>query len=496
MVQINYTPPATCRRFMKSDAFMRLIAGPVGSGKTTACLFELFRRACEQEPAQDGIRYTRFAIVRQTLKQLKDTVLKDIISWLDQVARYKVSDSTIYIEFGDVKSEWLLIPLDDPEDQRRLLSMQLTGAWLSECIEMDFSIISPLAGRVGRYPAANLGGASWFGLIADTNMPSEGSDWHKYMTEPPPDAQIFIQPGGLEEEAENLEWLLQTPETLQLAPDDPKRRDQGREYYRRFVRSNSPDWCKRYVHAKFGDDPSGTAVFRESFKSHGAPSGAVSRKGGGHRRRPGRHVEVHSLRRDQFRSRQARGFHGVPGTDERHREAYQRRRVVASRFPRRRSRHPVRQEALPDPHPGHERRLQVLEDPRRYPQASPGQERVLARSRRVPVRLSGGAWRNGRDDVSPHEPRPGSHRAAACQHKRVDLIRSYDRLVRRITVVVVNERPSVIHLDHGVVLEVDAPRVVLPRRAANPRHPIPVPRCIEGYLHPVSASVVQANSRS
>jgi hypothetical protein len=269
MVTINYTAPATCAAFMKSESFGRLIAGPVGSGKTTACLFELFRRALEQAPAPDGIRYTRFAIVRQTLKQLKDTVLKDIISWLSGVAAYKVSDNTIYISIGDVRSEWLLIPLDNPEDQSRLLSMQLTGAWLSEAIEMDVGLISPLAGRVGRYPNASLGGCSWMGVIADTNMPSIGSPWHKMMDEQtPPDWQIFIQPSGMSDGAENLEWLLQTPETLKLPPDDEQRRAQGRTYYERFIRSNSPDWCKRYVHAEYGDDPSGTAVYRESFHRH------------------------------------------------------------------------------------------------------------------------------------------------------------------------------------------------------------------------------------
>lgn len=268
MPQINYTAPPTCARFMRSNSFGRLIAGPVGSGKTTACIFELFRRACEQAPAPDGLRYTRFAVVRQTLKQLKDTVLKDIVTWLQGIAEFKVSENTIYITIGDVRSEWLLIPLDNPEDQRRLLSMQLTGAWLSEAIEMDVSIISPLAGRCGRYPSAAQGGASWFGLIADTNMPSEGSDWHKFMDlEVPPDWTVFIQPGGLADDAENLEWLTQTPETLKLPANDNRRRAQGRQYYERFVRNNSPDWVKRYVHAEYGDDPSGSAVFRESFKA-------------------------------------------------------------------------------------------------------------------------------------------------------------------------------------------------------------------------------------
>lgn len=270
MSKIEFNAPPTVARFMKSEAFFRLIAGPVGSGKTTGCLFELFRRACEQAPAKDGYRYTRFAIVRQTLKQLKDTVLKDITGWLQGIAEFKVSDNTVYISVGDVKSEWLLIPLDSPEDQRRLLSLQLTGAWMSESIEMDYTIVSPLAGRIGRYPSGNLGSPTWFGMIADTNMPSEGSDWHKVMIDPPPDTQIFIQPGGLEDDAENLEYLVQTAETVKLDLTDPdqreQRRAQGRTYYERFVRNNSPDWCKRYVHAQFGDDPSGTAVFRESFK--------------------------------------------------------------------------------------------------------------------------------------------------------------------------------------------------------------------------------------
>ena len=269
MTNIIYEAPPTCAHFMKSAAFFRLIAGPVGSGKTTACMFELFRRSCEQAPAPDGYRYTRYAIVRQTLKQLKDTVLKDITAWLSGVAQYKVSDSTIYIECGDVRSEWILIPLDNPEDQRRLLSMQLTGAWMSEAIEMDVGLVAPLSGRCGRYPSAAMGGASWFGIIADTNFPAEGSDWHKMMAlETPPDWQIFEQPSGMSEEAENLEWLVQTPETLKLPVEDPARQAQGRTYYERFVRQygEDSDWVRRYVYAQYGDDPSGTAVFRDSFK--------------------------------------------------------------------------------------------------------------------------------------------------------------------------------------------------------------------------------------
>jgi hypothetical protein len=138
---------------------------------------------------------------------------------------------------------------------------------MSESIEMDVGLISPLAGRCGRYPGANLGGATWMGIICDTNMPSLGSDWHKFMAlDTPPDFQIFIQPSGMAEDAENLEWLTQTPETLKLPFDDPRRKAQGRTYYERFIRSNTESWCERYVYARYGEDPSGTAVFGSSFK--------------------------------------------------------------------------------------------------------------------------------------------------------------------------------------------------------------------------------------
>jgi hypothetical protein len=251
---------------MDSEAFARFIIGPVGSGKTTAAIFELLKRSSQQAKGPDGIRRTRWAIVRQTLEQLRMTVLLDIISWLRPIVTYRVSDKLLVLKFGDVYSEWFLIPLEDMEDQRRLLSMQLTGAWLSEAIEMSADLVDAIAGRCGRFPSAADGGATWFGLIGDTNAPTVGSDWHRlFEDERPPDWQVFRQPSGLSANAENLDYLLQTPTTLQLPTGHPVRLAQGRTYYERLARGHNGDWVNRYVHAEYGEDPSGTAVFRGSF---------------------------------------------------------------------------------------------------------------------------------------------------------------------------------------------------------------------------------------
>lgn len=263
---IDYDAPPTVSRFMRSDKFIRLILGPVGSGKTTGCIFELMRRAAQQHPGQDGIRRTRFAIVRTTLAQMKTTVLKDAQTWLGRIATWKVSESLLVIQVADIYSEWYFIPLDEPEDQKRLLSMQLTAVFVNEFVELDPELLGPMAGRVGRYPGAADGGASWFGIIGDSNMPNEGSEWHKKLTEDlPDDWEVFFQPGGLDPTAENLNWLTQTPETLKLPLGDPKRIAQGRSYYTRLASSQGAAWVKRYVHAQFGTDPDGTAVFNGSF---------------------------------------------------------------------------------------------------------------------------------------------------------------------------------------------------------------------------------------
>jgi hypothetical protein len=222
-----------------------------------------------QKAAEDGFRYTRFAIVRQTLKQLRDTVLKDAETWLSGLGIWRVSESTFHLKFNNVVSELIFIPLENAEDQARLLSMQLTGCWLSEATEMNLDVIGPISGRLGRYPSGKRGTPTWFGALADTNMPTSGSPWHQFMENLPPNWSKWIQPSGLSPSAENLNWLVQNDKTMLLPFDHPDRLAQGRRYYERFVETygEDSDWVRRYVKAEYGDDPSGMAVFKESFRS-------------------------------------------------------------------------------------------------------------------------------------------------------------------------------------------------------------------------------------
>lgn len=262
---VYYAPP-TISRFMSSDAFGRLICGPVGSGKTTSCLVETARRMGQQTPGWDGRRYTRFAIIRQTLKDAKATVLKDARGWFGALADWRVSESTLYIDYADIYSEWMFIPLEEPDDVKRLLSTQLTGAYINEASEIELSLLSDISGRCGRYPNNEFGAPSWRGIFADTNMPIVNTPWADFIQNPPAEWQVFRQPSGLSEHAENLAHLDQTVDTLQMDEGDPRRIEQGRNYYRRLASVGTSDYIRRYVMADFGRDPSGTAVFAECFK--------------------------------------------------------------------------------------------------------------------------------------------------------------------------------------------------------------------------------------
>ena len=79
-MKLDFSSSPTIAKFFKSKGFVRGIMGPVGSGKSYACCAEIWRRAIEQKPSpRDGIKYTRFAIVRNTNPMLRTTTLKSTL---------------------------------------------------------------------------------------------------------------------------------------------------------------------------------------------------------------------------------------------------------------------------------------------------------------------------------------------------------------------------------------------------------------------------------
>lgn len=250
-MSLSYTPPPTVGRFMADESLVRIIVGPVGSGKSMGAIMELLRRASLQTP-HNGVRYTRYALIRNTLQQLRQTVLADVQQYLGPIVHYYVTDSTVQIRVGlpdgtKMHSDWILLPLDTKEDVRRLLSMQLTGAWINELREVPIEVVSGLLGRLGRYPSKAMGGPSWFGLIGDTNPWDTDSAYHdRLVLNPPKNWALFHQPSGIGPNAENVE---------NLPPN----------YYDNLAGDRDIEWAQVHVESMWGTSNAGQAVFRKSF---------------------------------------------------------------------------------------------------------------------------------------------------------------------------------------------------------------------------------------
>lgn len=236
---------------MQSEAPVRLVMGPIGGGKTTGALLEVARRAQMQAPSRDGVRRTRWIVVRNTYQMLRDSTLASFREWFPPgvAGTWKESEMKFTLRFADVHAEVLFRALDDPDDVRRLLSLEATAAIIDEAKEIPLEIITALRSRLGRYPSAKEGGPSWHGLILVTNPPSTDHWIHeKFEVEKPEGWEIFKQPGGLEPDAENRDHL-------------PPR------YYEDLMDGADQDWIDVFVHAKYGRSKAGRPVYEGSWKS-------------------------------------------------------------------------------------------------------------------------------------------------------------------------------------------------------------------------------------
>lgn len=280
MSNIIYNAPPTVGAFMRDNSFMRGLMGPFGSGKSVGSLFEMLRRCMEQQPSHDKIRRSRWAIIRNTYPELRDTTRKtfeewmpgglDQSNWLEQEFTF-----TLQLPLKDgtrVEAEFLFRALDRPEHVKKLLSLELTGAWINEAREVPYTVVKMLIGRLKRYPSMRDGGPTWSGLIMDTNPPDDDSWWYKlFEEEKPGNARLFKQPGGRTALAENLgHWEMPNGACVGHYPQDKPAgafwvKHLADNYYQDLATVNASDplWIKVHIDAQYGPTMAGRPVYPE-----------------------------------------------------------------------------------------------------------------------------------------------------------------------------------------------------------------------------------------
>lgn len=270
--RIEYSASPTLMKFHQSDAFVRGVRGPIGSGKSVGMCFELFRRAQEQAPDQNGVRKVRGAVIRNTNPQLETTTIKTWLDWFKEEHFGRFSWRVPYchnIKYGPledgttIEAEVYFLALDRPDDVKKLLSLELTFVWINEAREVPLDIVLAAIDRVGRYPSMRGGGPTWYGVIMDTNPPDDDHWWAAYEGHVPlPDGwtlpenwAFYVQPpAAFEEKVGNRI-------TFRINPDAENLKNLVGTYYKNLIGGKPVGHVRVYVCNRFGTTSAGKPVY-------------------------------------------------------------------------------------------------------------------------------------------------------------------------------------------------------------------------------------------
>lgn len=320
---IQYRASPTLTKFHKSDAFVRGIKGPFGSGKSVGCVWDIFMCANSMIPSDDGWKRSKWLVARNTLPQLETTTIETWLEWFPEHLFGKMNRKPPYTHHVKIKDymidlQVVFLALDKPEDVRKLLSFEATGIWFNEAREMDFELISAATGRVGRYPPMkeaperikNLGAGGikfvqeyiidadeercrkaaklnkkqvqslfksdgfadaceWMKqryIIMDTNPPDDEHWWYRMAVN---EDWAVDQNGNKCSPGEILphnQWeFFDQPSGLSDEAENIQNLKGGRNYYLQMMGGKSKEWIDVYIHGKYGFVKHGLAVYGKSW---------------------------------------------------------------------------------------------------------------------------------------------------------------------------------------------------------------------------------------
>lgn len=259
-MQIDYHISGTFGQVHRDTNPYIFVMGPVGSGKTSGCIWHCFMNACKQKPDMHGVRHSRFAVIRATYPALKSTTLKSWISWFKDKIKvtYDIPiRAEIKYSLGDGTSlnmEVLFIAVDSEQHVEKLRSLEITAAHINEAQEIDEAVFQMIKTRIRRYPAKKDGGAIDPFIILDYNaVPTDHwlyraaeedrPEGHSFYRQPPAvlliDGKYVTNPA-----AENLEHL-----------------NDG--YYEDMCMGNDPDFIYVNVMNNYGEVRRGKPVYKD-----------------------------------------------------------------------------------------------------------------------------------------------------------------------------------------------------------------------------------------
>jgi hypothetical protein len=225
VVQVRIEPAGqVLAEFLASRARAKFVQGPVGSGKTRTLIQSLQVNALMmQPPDRRGVRRRRTVVIRNTYKQLIDTVIPSIREAMpeDEWGAISISGRPRWmIRRPGLEWEWLFYAADKPEDVEDFKSLQCSDIWMSEFRYAPREIVGIAIERTGRFPAHSEEGCAFPQVMGETNAPTE-DHWSAIMSGQQPipaglseaDRRMLVKPEG-------WEFHLQPPAVLEVFEGD------------------------------------------------------------------------------------------------------------------------------------------------------------------------------------------------------------------------------------------------------------------------------------
>lgn len=268
---IDYQNAANSKYYKPSNTYKKVhndnqnvlncVMGPFGSGKTTGSLFDLIISACNMPQCNDGIRRSRFLIMRNTTPELETSTYLSWMGWFSALGTLhprKKPILSVTHRFNDglgfVEMQVMFIACDKAEQIDKLKSTEFTRAYLNEFVELPSQLLQTVIGRCGRYPSKDICRKEFnSSILADTN-PCDTDHWFYNLLEvrKPDKFSLHKQPSGLLKN-EKGEWITNPDaENLENLPAD---------YYVKQTVGASEEFIKVYCCGEYGILRHGKPVF-------------------------------------------------------------------------------------------------------------------------------------------------------------------------------------------------------------------------------------------
>lgn len=282
-----YNPSPTAVKFHNDDHFVRGVVAGVGTGKSVMMIQEMVLRGFNQAPGADGVRRTRFGLVRATYPSLRNTTVKTFEQWVPPLLAPVKQTAPMTSNFKGglpdgtrFEMEFIFLALENAQDTQKLKSMEFTMIFINEAREVAFEVYDTCKERVGRYPNVDPmtgeGGCTFSGVIFDSNPPGEDhwiavldrnpTEGSKVFHQPPPFIEQTNAKGEIEyvnnPEAENLEYLNQKPMVNGVPWTLEQRRGFGYEYYRRMLDGKPKHYIDTEIMGRYGSNFNGRPVYQ------------------------------------------------------------------------------------------------------------------------------------------------------------------------------------------------------------------------------------------